>query len=254
MLNADVVGVVPLVRGRSGPGAPGPGGKAEESGFTESIRTLSNVLLNADLKPVAGIVLVTSAAPREGKSTVAAWLARANANQELRTLLIDADLKAPSVHKHFGIERTKGLADILRGEADWKSTIVELPDRNGLCVITAGTDPIPRDGIRGPLLPELVKEARKEYDAVILDGPPLLGFADPTQLARMAEGVLVVAKAGSTDRRALSAVLGTLERLNAKVLGVVLNQTDERVSGPNYYSTKKYRESMREREGAGTAV
>jgi capsular exopolysaccharide synthesis family protein len=254
MLHTEVVGIIPMVKGKSGPGGPGTGENAEESGFSESIRTLSNSLLNGEMKPSVGTLLVTSAAPREGKSTVAAWLATANAKQGLKTLLIDVDLKAPCLHKYLGIERGSGIADILRTEIEWRKAVVTIAERGGLCVLTAGSDPMPADGVRGVALMALIKEARKEYQTVILDGPPLLGFADPTQLARMVEGVLVVAKAGVTDRRALSDVLDRLDRLHAKVLGVVLNQINETMSGAHYYSTRKYRASMKERTPVGSGV
>ncbi len=216
------------------------GNKREEerdlTGFGESIRTLRNSILLGNFDRCYRSLLVTSAAPGEGKTTTAANLAAAHAEQGRRTLLIDGDLRRPSVHRNFNLPSVIGLSNALLGEIPWREAVIEAEAIPGLFILPAGPPSRHASDLVGRGLVELLAEASAEFDLVMLDAPPLLGFAEPLQMATAVDGVLVVARAGQTSRKAVATVLATLNRLRAKVVGVVLNEVHKELSDSyNYY-------------------
>src|SRR5262249_50982162 len=144
-------------------------------------------------------LLVTSASPGEGKSTVAVNLAATHASQRHRTLLIDGDLRRPSVHKRFGICMSSGLSNVLDDEIPWRDALVKPEGFPDLDVLPAGPPSRHAADLIGRGLVEVLEEASLEYDLVVLDAPPLLGFAEPLQMATAVDGVLVVTRAGETN-------------------------------------------------------
>ncbi|MBN8733094.1 MAG: polysaccharide biosynthesis tyrosine autokinase [Acidobacteria bacterium] len=247
-LNTEVIGSLPSVknwRGRLGPALGGgestalvrasqqPEGLV--SGFDEAVRTLRNSILLSDVDRRLRSLLITSASPSEGKSTMGVHLAIAHAQQGHKTLLIDGDLRKPSVHKRFNLPAGKGLSNVLTTEEDWKSLLVSPEELPGLHVLPAGPPSRKASDLIGRGLEELLAEASEIYDLIILDAPPLLGFAEPLQMASIVDGVIVVTRAGQTDRKAVSSVLNTLRRLRANVLGIVLNEVHQEISSSYYY-------------------
>jgi capsular exopolysaccharide synthesis family protein len=203
--------------------------------YEEAIRTLRNSILLTDFDRRLRSVLLTSASPSEGKSTVAAHLAVTHARQHKRTLLIDGDLRRPSVHRLFQLPNQVGLSNVLMKQSTWMNAVVAMDEPEGLDILTAGPSSRRASDLIGMGLAELIEEATREYDLVVLDAPPLLGFAEPLQMATAVDGVIVVARAGDTSRKALSTVLGTLLRLRANLVGVVLNEVHREVSAGYYY-------------------
>ncbi len=243
-LHTEVIGSLPLLKTRPGNGfsatALPEGGRSrsyerELSGFHESVRTLRNSILLANFDRRYRSLLVTSAAPGEGKTTTAANLAAAHAEQGKRTLLIDGDLRRPSVHRSFNLPSVVGLSNVLMGEIPWREARVPLEALEGLDILPAGPPSRRAAELIERGLTELLEEASSEYDLVILDAPPLLGFAEPLQMATAADGVLVVARAGQTSRKAVASVLATLHRLRAKVVGIVLNEVHKELSDSYHY-------------------
>ena len=205
------------------------------SGYGEAIRTLRNSILLSDFDRRLRSILVTSASPGEGKSTVACQLASTHAAQGHRTLLIDGDLRRPSVHKQFNLSAAQGLSSVLTGEMDWRQAVVTVQTLPGLEVLTAGPPSRRAADLIGRSLGEVLEEAGREYDLVVLDAPPLLGFAEPLQMASVADGVIVVTRAGETSRKAVASVIHTLARLRANVVGIVLNRVHQEMSDSYYY-------------------
>jgi capsular exopolysaccharide synthesis family protein len=255
-LKAEVVGSLPAVkelRGRiAGSVAPLIAiptlGRTQNgsglSGYDEAIRTLRNSILLADFDRRLRSIMVTSASPAEGKSTTAAHLSIAHSQQGRRTLLIDGDLRRPSVHRRFDIPNTQGLSNALTGEIEWRSALIQKPGTPNLDILPAGPPSRRAADLVGTPLVDLMEEAMREYDLVVLDTPPLLGFSEPLQMATAVDGVLVIARAGQTNRKALGSALNTLQRLRANVIGVVLNEI--RADAGNgyyyhYYSPKYYK-------------
>ena len=221
------------------------------SNYEEAIRTLRNSILLTDFDRRLRSVLLTSASPSEGKSTVAAHLAATHASQHKRTLLIDGDLRRPSVHRLFQVPNTMGLSNVLMKELSWLDAVVAMDEPGGLHILPAGPSTRRASDLIGMGLAELIEEATREYDLVVLDAPPLLGFAEPLQMATAVDGVIVVARAGDTSRKALSSVITTLARLRANLVGVVLNEVHREVSAGYYYYYGHYSKYYGRPEKAG---
>lgn len=247
ILNVDIVGGLPAIKlkdARTAGQLTAPAGSLVKFGdsapdkistYEEAIRTLRNSILLGDFDRRIRSLLITSASPGEGKTTTAVHLAISHSQQHKRTLLIDADLRRPSVHKKMQIPSDRGLTNYLTENVDWRDIIVKDNDFPNLDVIAAGPPSRRASDLIGPRMVEMLEEVSKEYDLVIVDAPPLLGFAEPLQMATSADGVLVVTRAGSTSRKAVASVLGTLKRLRANVVGVVLNQVKPGMSDHYYY-------------------
>ncbi len=205
------------------------------SNYEEAIRTLRNSILLTDFDRQLKSVLLTSASPSEGKSTVAAHLAATHASQHKRTLLIDGDLRRPSVHRLYQVPNSVGLANVLLEQISWRDAVIRMDAPKGLDILPAGPSTRRASDLMGMGLAQLIEEATREYDLVVLDAPPLLGFAEPLQMATAVDGVIVVARAGDTSRKALGSVIATLARLRANLVGVVLNEVHRQVSAGYYY-------------------
>jgi len=228
-------GRMPLTTGTSAPLMPfGRGSRRPLNTFDEAIRTLRNSILLTDFDRRIRTLLVTSASPSEGKSTTAANLAVAHAQQGHRTLLIDGDLRRPSIHRRFDFSPTIGLSNVLSSDVPWRSVLIHKDELPKLDVLPVGPPSRRAADLIGSRLANILEEASGEYDLVVLDSPPLLGFPEPLQMAAAVDGVIVVAVAGRTNRNALGATINTLNRLRANVVGIVLNEV-RADSSANYY-------------------
>ncbi len=246
-MNTHVIGSLPSVKdltslhiattGAVGTGLPVRSGGADRqmSTYDEAIRTLRSSVLLTDFDRRIRTLLMSSATAGEGKSTTASHLAYTHAEQKKMTLLIDCDLRRPSQHKIFSVPSGIGLSNIVNGELEWRDAILKLETNPYLHVITAGPPSRRAADLVGPRMPGLIEEMSKEYDLIILDGPPLLGFAESLQMASAADGVVVVTRAGETSRKAVAAAIQTLGQLRANVVGLVLNQVKKHHSDHYYY-------------------
>jgi capsular exopolysaccharide synthesis family protein len=249
LLNCQVIGSLPTVktwRGRIGPvSANGQennalvrvGDSTDQSatGYGEAIRTLRNSILLTDFDRRMRSLLITSASPGEGKSTIAANLAATHAEQKQRTLLIDGDLRRPSVHRRFNITGAAGLSNVLVADLPWKQALIKSDQLPDLDILPAGPPSRRASDLIGRGLIEILEQASADYDLIVLDAPPMLGFAEPLQMATAVDGVIVVTRAGETNRQAVASVLSTLNRLRANVVGIVLNEVSKEMSDSYYY-------------------
>lgn len=250
-INTHVVGSLPALKDLrqlqipiSAPeGQPAPGGivslaargDRQMTTYDEAVRTLRSSILLMDFDRRIRTLLMSSATAGEGKSTTASHLAYSHAEQKKRTLLVDCDLRRPSQHKIFDVPTGTGLSNVLNGETAWRDVRLKLESNPFLDLITAGPPSRRAADFLGTVMPSLIEEMSKEYDLIILDGPPLLGFSESLQMAAAADGVIVVTKAGETSRRAVATAVQTLERLRANVVGLVLNQVKRGHSDHYYY-------------------
>jgi succinoglycan biosynthesis transport protein ExoP len=203
--------------------------------FEEAVRTLRNTILLGSFDRRIKSLLVTSATPGEGKSTVAVHLAMAHAQQVHKTLLIDCDLRRPSIDRKLGLEAATGLSSVILNGVRWQDTVVPVPEVPNLFALSTGASSRRAAELIGKALPQILLEAAAEYDLVVVDAPPALGFPEPIQMATAVDGVVVIALAGETNRKALASVVGTLQRLRANVVGVVLNEITKDVGDSYYY-------------------
>ena len=254
LFQTDVMGSLPMVktwRRRLTSALKGEGGstalvRAEQlapanpdrtvTGFEEAVRTLRNSILLGTFDRRLKSLMITSATPAEGKTTTAVHLAIAHAQQKHKTLLIDCDLRRPGVHTKLGINPETGLAAVLQNGMQWREKLVKLVELADLDVLPAGLSSRRAADLIGRGLPQILEEAAPEYDLVVVDSPPILGFPEPLQMAAAVDGVVMVAKAGETNRKAVGSALSTLQRVRANVLGVVLNSvTSDMSDGYHYY-------------------
>ena len=212
----------------------GTGADRSFSGYEEAIRTLRNSILLSDFDRRLRSVLITSASPSEGKTTVAAHLAAAHAEQHHKTLLIDCDLRRPSLHRLFNLELSTGLSTVLTQSLPWEQAVVKAVNKGDLDFLPAGPPSRRAADLLGKNLPQILEEASARYDLILIDAPPLLGFPEPLQMAANVDGVVIVTRAGQTNRKAVASVLATLSRLRANVIGMVLNDV-KRDTGEGYY-------------------
>jgi capsular exopolysaccharide synthesis family protein len=223
--NGNAVGAL-LKSGRTG---------SQALAFEEAIRTLRDSILLSDLGNRPRSLLITSATPREGKTTTAVHLAIAHSLQSRRTLLIDADLRRPGVHSRLAVNNDRGLSTVASGEIEWRAALQKLDAYPDLDILSAGPASRRAADRLGTILDTLLTEAEKDYDLVIVDAPPLLGFAEPLQMAAVVNGVVVVTMAGQTNRNAVASVISNLKRIKTNVIGVVLNEVRQDMSDRYYY-------------------
>lgn len=212
--------------------------RTQHSPLVESFRSLrTSVLLSTPDRPPNSL-LVTSAQPADGKTTVASNLAISLAQLGHRVLLVDADLRVPSLHKLFGITGSLGLVSYLTGQKDWR-TAVRPSGSPGLDVLVCGpVPPNPSELLSSQSMGALIRSAIAEYRFVILDSSPMLALADSRILAPLVNGVLLVVKCGTTSRDHLQHAQSGIRSVDGNLIGVVLNNVDIRTNG--YYNYGPY--------------
>jgi protein-tyrosine kinase len=190
----------------------------------------TNIVFSQVDRPVKTLVF-TSPLPGDGKTTTVVNLAVSLAQRGLRTLLIDGDLRRGVVHAVFGVNREPGLSEVLRGSLTFESVRrgTWVGERGVLDYVTSGKlSPNDHGLVTSDIMRELLARAREEYDAVIVDTPPVNIMTDAAVLGANADGVVVIARAGVTEGPALTYAVEQLRRVRARVLGVVLNDIDVR--------------------------
>jgi polysaccharide biosynthesis transport protein len=204
------------------------------SPFAESYRSVRTALQFATADGLPRSLLLTSPGPGEGKTTSAMELARNIAQLGKRVVLVDADLRNPSLHHLTGLANNMGLSNVLAGAAEVGDVLQKGSEPN-LSVITSGPlPPNPPELLAGERLPQLLAVLRDRFDIVVLDGPPVLGLADAPLLAHLAEGTLVVAAAEQTRSDTLQSALQRLRRAHARVTGTLLTRFDLKGKGESY--------------------
>ena len=210
------------------------------SAAAEAYRTLSTNVLYAGEDSAPKVVLLTSPAAGEGKSTTCANLAVVMAQAGKSVLLVDCDLRKPAIHSLFGLRNVFGLVDVLTGERSLRDVYQEpMP---GLKMVTAGPAlPIPSQVLSSKRLSGFLQEVREEFDCILLDAPPLESTSDPAILASQVDGVLLVFDARGTRKGALRHSIRSLEAVRANLLGTVMNNV--RTSESGYYRSDNNRYS-----------
>ena len=200
-----------------------------KSSASEAYRALrTSILLSAaDYQPQA--LLVTSPGKGEGKSSTATNLATVMAQAGNRVLLIDCDLRKPTIHKSFGLDRELGLSRLLVGRELEPEAYIQKTAVDGLDVITCGPiPPNPSELLGSKKMAELLATLRQQYDRIILDSPPVLAATDAAVLTPFIDGTVLVVRAGETKRQAAQRTVQLLTDLNAKITGIVLNELEIR--------------------------
>jgi tyrosine-protein kinase Etk/Wzc len=211
-----------------------------QSSWSEAYRTLRTNLLFSQRVPDLKMVVVTSALEGEGKTTTSVNLAATFAQQGVRVLLIDCDLRRAGLHKLFGEDRKPGLTNVLFRENATEEAIRATPVEN-LYLLPSGTLPTnPSEVLGGSRMREFMAELAGQFELLVLDTPPLLAAADAAILGTEADGVVVVVKAGSTELTAAKQAVSQLSAVGARVVGAVLNDPDGKVPKYSAYYYYEY--------------
>ncbi|MBG9471685.1 CpsD/CapB family tyrosine-protein kinase [Priestia megaterium] len=200
----------------------------------EQYRTIRTNIQFSDTEQDIKSIMLTSTGPGEGKSTTASNLASVYAQQGLRVLLIDADLRKPTAHYTFRLENHVGLTNVLTKQSTLGQAVqgTEVPE---LFLLTSGPiPPNPAELLASNNMTELLKEMKEEFDMVVFDTPPVLAVADAQILANQVDGSILVVSSGKTDKEAAVKAKELLLKANAKVLGAVLNNR-KMEEGSDYY-------------------
>ena len=204
---------------------------------SEAVRRLRTNLQFIDVANRPRSIVITSSIPGEGKSTMAINLAVSLADTGARVILVDADLRRPSIAEYAGIEGSVGLTTVLIGRADVEDVVQPLGTTT-LDLLPAGQiPPNPSELLGSPAMAGLLDRLTTSYDTVVLDSPPLLPVTDAAVLSKLAGGALIVVGADRIHRPQLQETLGSLETAGAHVLGLVLNKIDRREAGTYSYDS-----------------
>jgi polysaccharide biosynthesis transport protein len=210
-----------------------------QSQMAESYRALRTSLLLSNLGSPPKVIMVTSALPQEGKTTTSINTAVVLAQKGVRVLLIDADLRRPSIHKTLGMGPRSGLSNVLTGSTSLEQAITRTAILPNLFVLPAGTPPPnPAELLASSNMRDVLAKLCQEYDHIVLDTPPSLSVTDAVVLSPRADAVILVIRSGKTTRQALRRACDILAQVNAKVVGVLLNAVD--LSSPDYYYYYEY--------------
>jgi capsular exopolysaccharide synthesis family protein len=210
-----------------------------KSQFAEAFRALRTSLLLSVAGGEPKIILLTSATPSEGKTTVSINLACVLAQSDVRVLLIDADLRRPTVHHRFGLNGKVGLTSVLTGSMTLEQAVQQIPELPTLDILVSGpVPPFPTEMLASESMRDLLRKARGIYTHIVMDSPPLLSVTDSVVLARDADATVMIVRHGKSSKHMVRRGRDLLVRSGAPLTGIVLNAVD--LNSPEYYAYYGY--------------
>ncbi len=209
----------------------------------ESFRRIRINIKYASVDHDLHTLLVTSPAPSEGKTTLAANLGVVMATDNQRTILIDGDLRRPNLHKAMGLPNRRGLSDLFIESADTLKDAMQATGVEGLSVITSGPlPPNPSELLDSAKIGHILQEVRQQADLIIIDAPPAISLTDAIALSQRVDGVVMVLRAGRTKMALLRHAVQDLRQVGANIVGLVFTDIDHASNryGQYYYYYKNY--------------
>lgn len=210
-----------------------------KSPISEQYRTIRTNILFSSVDEEIRTIMVTSSGPGEGKSTTAANLAVVFAQQGKTVLLVDADLRKPTVHYTFNTLNTVGLTSVLTNQISLREAI-QKSDEGKLYILPSGPiPPNPSELLSSRAMQQFMEEALEEFDVILFDTPPVLAVTDAQILANLCQGSVLVVSSGTTEKDSLVKTKELLSASNGKILGIVLNnKKQDKRDNYYYYGTK----------------
>jgi capsular exopolysaccharide synthesis family protein len=212
-----------------------------KSQVSEAFRALRTSLLLSQADHPPQVILVTSALPREGKTTSALNLAVTLAQLGDRTLIVDSDLRKPGIRRALGLTvgRDFGLSSYLAGVSSLDEVVITHPQIENLSALTTGPiPPSPADLLSSHRMRDAITYLRQKYKFIVIDSPPIMAATDAVILSALTDGVLLVVRSGETPKEAFTRTRDLLHAVKCRLLGVVLNAVDS--SAPDYYYSYRY--------------
>ena len=208
--------------------------KKPKSIAAEAYRSLRTNIQYSSFDKKYQTLLITSSNPGEGKTTVAGNLALVLAQGESKVLLVDCDMRRPSLHKKFKISNTYGISDLLVGKQKFEEATYKYNDN--LTVLPGGKiPPNPAEMLASKAMTVFLEEMKKHFDYIILDTPPLQAVADAQILSTKADGTLIVVRAGVTKKDAVQNSVSIIKKVNGNIIGTVLNAAEYKKDKYYYY-------------------
>ncbi|WP_410514271.1 CpsD/CapB family tyrosine-protein kinase [Paenibacillus sp. BR2-3] len=205
------------------------------STVSEAFRALRTNIDFSSVDEQIQVIMVTSSGPEEGKSTVTANLAAAYAQAEKKVVLIDGDMRKPTGHKTFSLSNRFGLSSLLSQQASMDDVVQDSGVPN-LSIITSGPiPPNPAEMMASNRMNATLQELRTRFDIILIDTPPLLAVTDAQIVASKSDGVIMVVSYGKVKRDIAAKAKAGLDRVGARILGVVLNNVKRKASEGYYY-------------------
>ncbi|WP_054026161.1 CpsD/CapB family tyrosine-protein kinase [Bacillus sp. FJAT-28004] len=205
------------------------------SPISESYRALRTNIEFSSIDEKLQVLMVSSAGPGEGKSTTITNLAVTFAQSEKKVVLIDADLRKPTAHHTFSITNRLGLSSVISQQCSLEDGI-QGTDIPNLDVMTSGAiPPNPAEMMNSKRMTSIIEQLRQMYDIILIDTPPLLAVTDAQIVATKSDGVILVVDQGKVKRDIASKAVKNLESVNARILGVVLNNVKRKANEEAYY-------------------
>lgn len=234
IFGAPVIGTIPLEKTDKGPERRLTIVESPGSSAAESYRVLRNSLDFINFQHDMKVLLVTSSAPAEGKSTVSANLAASLAQAGKKVVLVSSDFRRPTTERFYGVSNAIGLSDVLLGAHSLKAAL-QRPGDESLLILTSGKmPPNPSELLGSAKMDALLSELREWADWIVIDSPPLLAVADPASVARWADGVLMVTQAGTSTRQAGKKAVELLANIGSRIIGAVVWGLDESKGAAGY--------------------
>lgn len=208
--------------------------KNPKSIAAEAYRSLKTNIQYSSFDKEYKTIVITSSNPGEGKSTTSGNLALTLAEGESRVLLVDCDMRKPSMHKNFRVTNTYGIADILL-QRKKVMDVAHMYNKN-LSIITAGkVPPNPAEMLGSKAMSAFLEEMKEHFDYIILDTPPVQAVADAQILSTKVDGTIIVVRAGVTKKEDVYDTVNTLKKVNANIIGTVLHAVDNSKNKYYYY-------------------
>ena len=207
--------------------------KMPKSISAEAYRSLRTSIKFSSVDKPRKTIVVTSSIPGEGKSTISGNLAITLSQSGARVLLIDCDLRKPSIHKKFRVVNDLGLTDILVDKCSLKDVIKKIDEY--LFMITAGTiPPNPSEIVGSNSMEDLIKELSLSFDYIVMDTPPVIPVTDPLLLAAKSDATIIVVRARKTKEKIIRQAYDELIKVNSNIIGSILNDSETKTNNSYY--------------------
>ena len=212
--------------------------KEPKSIAAESYRTLRTNIQYSSFDKDYKLIVITSSEPGEGKSTTSGNLALCLAQDNKKVILIDCDLRKPSLHKKFKISNLVGLSDVIIGKSDLKEAAQKY--NNNLVLLPSGKiPPNPSEMLSSKAMENLLEKLKEDFDYIIIDTPPVQAVTDSQILSTKADGTILVVRSEITKKESVKNAINLLNKVNANIIGTVLNGIDASRNKYYYYYGNK---------------